>query len=394
MAEIPFGQPESQILEFKGRDALKDPWKIAREVVGMLNAEGGEIWVGLAEEAGRAVKVEAIADVETARQSLRDALVDSIEPALESGEIGFSAEKYEGSDALLRLKVSPLPEKQPYAALRQQGRYFGVRVADRLREMTRQEIAERFGKQASIAEKAQERSLSQVYDARENARRTLGPSFWFCLKPVQPIEVDTQSNDLRRLLSDSTGVHSRSMDGHYFAYFVPYERVAIETGQGRVEATASADRRLVVKAGGEIEYSSSLGYLELPQRQDEIAALWIMELPRSLFRLAARIYSHAPETTAVYADLALFGLRGWRLRPGSPMAFEYLGNRRTREAVFDEGDYFHLLAPLTLSVDEIRREPERCAFRMIRELYEAFGFREQDMPPEYDRRSGRLVIPE
>lgn len=394
MAEIPFGMPESQTLEFKGRDALKDPWKIARVVVGMLNADGGEIWVGLAEEAGRAVKVEPIPDVEIARQSLRDALVDSIEPALDSSELGLFVEKDAGVAAIIRLTVTPREEKRPYAARRQHGRYFGLRVGDRLREMTRPEIADQFGRQTSRADEALASAQRKIFDARENARKTLGPSFWFSLKPVQPITVDTQSSDLRLWLGNSSSVHSPAMNQHYFAYVARYERVDIEHRQGRVEANASADRHMVVRSSGEVEYSSRLSYIELPQRQQEVSALWIMELPLSLFRLAAKIYGSASENTAVLADLALFGLRGWRLRPGSPVGFDYWGNPPLEEAVFDEQDDFQLLAPLSLSVGEIREEPDRCAFRMVRELYEAFGFREQDMPPEYDRRSGRLVIPE
>jgi hypothetical protein len=57
---IPLGETESQKLEFKGKDALKHLPNVSRAVVAMLNTAGGDIWIGLGEEQGRAVRVDAI----------------------------------------------------------------------------------------------------------------------------------------------------------------------------------------------------------------------------------------------------------------------------------------------------------------------------------------------
>ena len=78
---VPLGRKEDFHLELKGRDALDDPEKIAREVVAFLNAEGGDVWVGLGEEAGRAVKVEPIPDPEREQRRLVDYLIETIEPS-------------------------------------------------------------------------------------------------------------------------------------------------------------------------------------------------------------------------------------------------------------------------------------------------------------------------
>lgn len=83
-ALIPLGQKEGPRLELKGADVLKDPEKIAREIVAMLNAEGGEVWVGLREEGNRAVAVEEIADPEGEQRRLLDFLGDVVEPSLSS----------------------------------------------------------------------------------------------------------------------------------------------------------------------------------------------------------------------------------------------------------------------------------------------------------------------
>ena len=78
---IPLGQPEGERLEFKGRDVLRHLSNVSREVVAMLNASGGDIWIGLVEEQGRAVRVEAIENPAREINRLRDHFSDAIEPS-------------------------------------------------------------------------------------------------------------------------------------------------------------------------------------------------------------------------------------------------------------------------------------------------------------------------
>ena len=59
----------------QGAEALKTPEIVARGVVAMLNADGGEVWVGLREENERAVVVESIQDREREARRLLDYLV-------------------------------------------------------------------------------------------------------------------------------------------------------------------------------------------------------------------------------------------------------------------------------------------------------------------------------
>jgi len=46
---------------------------------------------------------------------------------------------------------------------------------------------------------------------------------------------------------------------------------------------------------------------------------------------------------------------------------------------------------LTLLLSEVL-EPDRCAFRLIRRVYEGFGHREDAIPAEFDRASGQLLL--
>jgi hypothetical protein len=48
---------------------------------------------------------------------------------------------------------------------------------------------------------------------------------------------------------------------------------------------------------------------------------------------------------------------------------------------------------MVFSSQEVIDRPDRCAFRVVRRLYEAFGLSEDAIPHEYDREAGRLLFP-
>ena len=133
------GKAESDHLEFKEAAALRRPANIGREVVGFLNAGGGDIWVGVEEKDGRAVGFQPIADIERARSALLDHLIDTIEPPFRSDEVDV---KCEGDLIHVTVKKGM---RLPYAQ-RDSGRRFWIRIDHRLREMSREEIGKEFAK--------------------------------------------------------------------------------------------------------------------------------------------------------------------------------------------------------------------------------------------------------
>jgi len=148
---------------------------------------------------------------------------------------------------------------------------------------------------------------------------------------------------------------------------------------------------------GGLLFATPIDRLHWKGREDELWPYPLLELPTSLFRLAATLYRRGEDETSfrrdlpVVADLALLGLAGWTLRPGTP---ESIGFRLAEPVPCQEGDDFLLTEPMTFPVDEVIEAPDRCAFRLLRRLYEAFGLDEEAIPHEYDRKSGRLVFPD
>ena len=156
--EWPLGGRESLKTEFKPADALRDPASIAREAVGFLNAEGGEIWIGVGESGGVADSIEAIPDPEKKRDRLQDALVDLVEPSPMIGRevavdvVRFPADPIQG---LLRVRVSH-GRRPPYALLRRTMRAYLKRTGSRIRPMTREELAAAFTQRSGEVDLATE----------------------------------------------------------------------------------------------------------------------------------------------------------------------------------------------------------------------------------------------
>jgi hypothetical protein len=406
--KIPLGQMESERLELKGRDALKEPEKIAREVVAFLNAEGGEIWIGLAEgENGTAEKVEPIEDPNQARIRLRDSLVDTIEPRL-SAEVRIEV-VVEGEGAVLLISTIPEEGKKPYALLRKGGREFLIRVADRMRPMTREEIFARNAPSEDELDGLVQSLRQELEEERRSASQGSRGFYWFRLKPAKDLELDLDRLEGSNLLIDPSLTGNRRVGRNFVAAFtVGHLRPVRQRHQKRVclEVGKHEIFWLRIYRDGSLAFTAPLASFHAGVQPGAEKPLWpeaLAEYPVSLLRLAGALYGEeslwegdklpSPQLE-VGAHLAIFGLGGWSLRPGTPrlpLWFQFL---REEPKIYQEEDFI-LERPLIFKAKEIRDEPDRCGYRLVRRFYEeAFLFSEDDLPDYFDCKTGRLVLPE
>jgi hypothetical protein len=377
--EIPLGKREDLHLEFKSADALNDPEKIAREVVAMLNADGGEVWVGLGEKEGRAVLVESIPDVERESRRLHDYLVDVIEPPSNAREVQvFIRESDEGSN-LLCIKTSPSSDRKPYAYLRKGGRFYGTRVGARIRPMTREEI---FARPAAGADIGIERAEAKILSAREEVLVDGRQGFWLRFEPGVKVSLDLQSPSLEDVLQDPRASGNRPT-GWHFSDFMNRPKLHQD-----VLVAADEYRKVEIRRDGGLGFISPLETLYWKGEETEIWPPLLLEYIVSAFRMARVIYlGTLNPQDAVVVDLVLTGARGWKLKAGTP------GYWSSKPKVMQSDDLV-LAQPLTFGFNEIDREHDRCAYRLIERVYEAFGIRREGIPNLFDSESGRLVLPE
>jgi hypothetical protein len=391
------GKSENETLEFKGRDALKEPLKIGRGVVAFLNAKGGDVWVGIREEEGKAVVVEGIDEPETARRMLRDHLVDTIEPSPGDEEVTIEVQPA-GNKGVLRVRANPREGRKPYCQRKNEGRFFFVRIADRVRTLTREELNEMF---ARTAGRNRDRELASQAEVRRERERLLQKEreqlllrqeglIWVRVLPVSKIDLATLSfAGIKPLFSDPRLTGNRLSGWNCIDTHAP-----LKPGKGRIVVAERGGRRTEIEEDGGVAFTAPISalYWKGPERQ-----IWpyiLLELPISVFRLASTLYAKArpSEATEILGDMALTQVRGWSLRPYSVRSSGYVlsteGRTYEEEAdlIWDE--------PVVCSLDEVRDEPDRCGFRLVRRVYQAFGYDEEKVPSEFDRESGRLVLPE
>ncbi len=391
----PLGRRESNSLEFKGRDALERPAKIARGVVAMLNAEGDEvreIWIGIDENNEIATRFEPIPEAGVRARQLHDHLVDSIEPSLLDREVRIECVEVPGGE-VLKLSVRGDDSRKPYAHLREGARSYLVRSGARIRGMSREEVANSFRKDAGDSLDGAARQW--LIEMRERFSSLRDERFWLAIRPERELALDLQDLKRRNLLNDPTRSGNRA-SGWTFAN--PLLAADIQLDHLRV---GSKELGLVeVYEHGGILYSAPLEMLEHHQRRREdeerpIYPFALLEYTVSLFRLARTLYSEGElaENDLILAETAIYRPRGWRLWPYSPQAHAFQSRKRfPGESSGDREEDLIMTRPLAFPWVELAEANDRCAFRLIRLVYQAFGHDEDRIPAEFDKKSWTLRI--
>lgn len=386
------GCREDQRLEFKSKDALQDPSTVARAVVGMLNAQGGEIWVGVEEEDSVGVAVEPVHEPEREKERLRDYLVDVIDPSPLPDELSIEADPAGADPALLVVRARPSEEREgrkPYAFRKGGGWYFLRRVGARSHPMSRQEI---LGQHVPLeGSPSLVEAICSLEQARQGVRDGGDAGLWLGLQLARRLQIDTQAGRFQEITLDPSITGNRRTGWHFAntSHQPGPIKDGIEWGF-RSELLGKYVTRVTVTERGELRFWTALERLRWKGEEHEIWPLVLLEYPISAFRVARVIYDGLldPEDRVV-ADLALFGVGGWALREGTPGDF-FLGNDLSPPQEAPD----LIWEPVVFTYREIDEAPDRCGFRLVRRVYQAFGWREEDMPRQYDREAGKLILSE
>ena len=389
------GRREDQRLEFKSKAALEDPGGIARSVVGMLNAEGGEIWIGVEDHEDLATAVEPVADPERAKARLLDHLVDAVDPSPTPQELSVEVVPSGANPGILVVKIEPSREesgRRPYAFRKRGGWHFLRRIGARSHPMSRQEIFGRAvqGRNDEIVTKG----IRALEKERQVFRDSGGTGLWFGMAPARRLDLAPDDPLFEQIVLSPSRTGNRSAGWH----FARASNRPRPTKDGMKAAVAWEHRseirgknlsQVCVNETGMFRGSVALERLHRKGEEHEIWPITLLEYPVSAFRIARVLYrDHLQLDDAVVADLALFGVAGWKLREGTPDEF-FLANDL---AQIEEPDL--VWESVVFPFREIDEVPDRCGFRLVRRVYHAFGWRESDMPQQYDRKTGRLILPE
>ena len=385
---IPLGRRESVNLEFKAAEAVAKPFSISREVVAMLNKNGGEIWVGLNEDQGQAVQAVNIPNIDRVRDDLVNHFVEAIEPRLHIPEdIAISVVPFD-QGSLLRIDVRATQRRGPFAQLKNSGRYFLTRVDQRIRSMTREELKESFGKDSNNGAVS---SLPTRRDAFLVGQRT---GFWIGIEPSPPLSLDVQDANAKRLLLEPERAGNRAHGWNYsnLANFGTEPRLLSDG----IELGRDDYRKITVREDGTVEFSGSMSSLH--HRTDaiqEIYPLALLEYCVSTARFAATLYDQNRTAGAppqdVFIDVALRGIDGWHLPAFPPGTYGHSDHLHGAPEELEDNQ-FTLRSPLRFSWNEFRESPDHAGYMLVRSIYQAFHLGEDRIPSAYNRQAKKLVI--
>lgn len=383
------GKREGATLEFKSAAALQQPQRIGREVVAMLNARGGSILVGVAEQQGEARSIDPIPDAERAQRRLLDHLVDTIEPTPTESEVAVEAVETDGG-TVLRVRVRPEAAKSPYAQVAGNSRTFVVRTGDRVVRMSREDLRSRFRDQGAAADPidATKGTLDQQL---ERKARSLSDVLWICVQPTAELDLDLNDPELELLLREPARTGNRETGWNF-----TWASERVRRHGRRISFGRSGDRMLELQRSGTIELSVPLPRLfwgrNVPpaaKSDREIHPWALCEYATSVLRLAGRLYAGVRDDIDVVIVLALLGARGVSLRPHSFLSADFAA--ATPKPL--ENDHLLVEQPLVVRAQRLVEEPDRCAYMLMTRVYESFGYEERHLPSEFDRRTGRLDLP-
>lgn len=404
---LPLGSQEGSQLAILGRDAVADPAAVAREAVALLNAEGGEIWIGLTTERGSAVGLEPIAGAESERKRLQDFLVDSIEPFPAPSEVEVSVVAVPpGEGSLLCVRCRPA---QPlYAYLERSGRWFLRRTGDHARLLSREEIERGFVRRGLVREPqvaSAEEILQAAAQVQSMAEWHARGGFWLHLEPGGPQRLDLEALRESDYLFEPAATGNRRTGATFVPASLSGKGPALASDDlGSCLALGRESFNLRIYDNGRVVFRAPLeSFVARPDPHHpaprELSSDELLEYPISVLRLLGRLLgepglwqSGLTPAGLVLAQLAFFQLEGWGLRPRSRRASGDFLFWRQPVKVFAAKDFL-LDRPLRFPVEEVLQRPDACGFRLIRQLYLAFGFSLSELPPEFDLKLERLILP-
>jgi Putative DNA-binding domain len=379
---LPIEDQEGERLELKSLAALREPEKIARGAVAMLNSNGGDLWIGVKEGHGKN-EIEAIPEADRAereRQRLQDFLLDVIEPTPLEGEVTVTAEPIESEPEkggrVLRVALQPVPARRPYALQRHGGRFFLRRFGNRTVPMSRSEIVEQLrGPSASVHPDSAREKLQT--ETREILKRETG-RMWLGIEPEMPGDLKLRELKKTELLADPllSGTPRSSFN---FAV-AGYRGAAVLESFGGRSALRMGDDVLsfrISRSGG-VRFEAALnelwaGRVPFVDAGRLVSPEALLGYLVSVVRLVRAVLGepslwHHPPAGDVWAGLAITGLRGWGLLPGNLAEWPIYRYQVRR---FQDQDLL-LEEPLRFTQDDLRERPDECGMRLVERIYDAF----------------------
>jgi len=391
------GRKEDECLELK-RWEVEDE-KVLRVVVGMLNARGGEIFLGVEEEGGVAVRIQEVREPERRVRSLLDAILDRVSPPPE--DLDVETVEVEAR-RILRIRVGKAAGGPAPTALRK-GPYLGFfrRTGDRQVALGRDELVREPHSPVDRLDEIRKEIDSSFRELEVAAGD--GGLFRLLAKPVRaPDAVVPELDWIRKVLEEPSAVGSRPGTFHclpVWHWAPPEARSRSIRGEGSRPIgwqsgwADPARNHLRVLRDGAVEFRTGIESTLLRPaasgRETVLDPAALVGFTASFFRIAGRLLERAGGIAAYATVAEMAGLPRVRLRPFRHDSVYYSGERDERGGA--DGSTVRT-GLVRIEASKIRDVPDRAARRLLVELYGCFERWPEEIP-YWDSGQQRFEIP-
>jgi len=392
-AEQLLGTREGPRVEFKRAESLQRPENLLRPIVAFLNSGGGSLFLGVEEENGVATAVPGVPLPDKTAGRLMDLAADLVEP-----RPNLPAPKYlPTSTGAVVLEIKVPKGREVYALRRSASYQFPERVGDRIRHQGWMEILRKLGgPESGEGESAHVRTRLSEERTRFLQGRTGEPTLHLVIQPAEEREELLRRDDaeIPRALADVLVANNR-YTGWTYEVGEPARRGRRRWEQGRADPPY---RHMVVHESGRIEFTTAYGIewihhsLGAAEQNRQVMDPYVaVEYPASVLRLAGWLLERADYDGSIFLELVLRDMRGVELGPHHPTSIGFLhhANWKTCE---EEDILVGPTGPIEVAARELVEKPDRVTYRLVREVYETFGYEEEKIP-FYRRDSGIFVFP-
>ncbi|MFQ5749721.1 MAG: helix-turn-helix domain-containing protein [Planctomycetota bacterium] len=378
-------------MEFKQAEILrsrKGMRHLLEEIVGMLNAGGGRILVGVREEKGAAVALDPLRDQDLGalESPLRDMLADAIEPRLRGGECAL--EWVPALDGfVLELQVQPRDPRPhpPFCLLSGRDRRYLRRIGDRLRPMSYAEIQE--GCREGSAE-PKEDWFRKVQEEVDSWWQGTEPHYQLAvaLGPLDPAMRIALPRNAAELVNQPPPDLVRP---NGWSFVTGLGGNAVLKRNRRLLLSGNSEngyRELRADGRGRLAFRTRLEHLQwgglesvkksFPRAQGVLYRDALIETTVSALRLAGRLWQERPPESEIKTVVRLEGIRNWFLPPGRPRTITFGHPNAWRPAEQDE----IVAGPHRFEAESFLRNPDEAAWTLIADIYAEFDVEEEIIP--------------
>jgi len=402
--ELPkLGTREDERLEFKQAESLrthKGRRHLLNEIVGMLNSgKGGRILVGVTEQQGALTGLDPLQpDERTLSSKLHDAIVDGIEPRVREDDCRTEWIETPGGLVLeLRIPQRGRPAR-PYCLREGDSRLYKIRVQDRLRTMSFEELMPPSAGSPSHAESWFSKHWNRIRADSKWLDVNQRPSYLLVFG-VQRFDgqktVPLPENAVE--LVNRPPEHLARPQGWTFQTSFPGS--AKWRGGKSILQSGDKDRsyrQMRVEDEGVLAYGGRLEHLqwdnperwqaEHPQAPGMIYPLTLVESVVSVLRLARELWTPHLADADVHAQMLLTGTKGWLLPPYRPGTVGYLFVKDWHAQETEEVES----SPQRIPGSSFAENPDALAWDLLVDLYQGFDY-EPECIPWFDVKEKRFV---